>query len=87
MLLPMLLLAAAVQVDVPPVPGLCTAPVPTDRETPGCYQTSELDLTGAPATLYWHIREFPTLVQASAEASSIDGPPSLRPMRDIGSTY
>lgn len=69
MLLPMLLLAAAVQADVPPVPGLCTAPVPTDREMPGCYQTSELDLAGAPVMLYWHIREYPTLADASAEAS------------------
>ncbi len=71
MLLPILLLAAAVaQADVPPIPGLCTAPVPADRETPGCYQTSELDLAGAPAKLYWHIREYPTLAAASAEAAN-----------------
>lgn len=68
MLLPMLLLGAALQADVPPVPGLCTAPVPADRETPGCYQTSDLDLVGAPATLHWHICEYPTLADASAEA-------------------
>lgn len=71
MFLPMLLMTAAVaQADVPPVPGLCTAPVPADRETPGCYQTSELDLAGAPAKLYWHIREYPTLAAANAEAAN-----------------
>ncbi|TCP67382.1 cupin domain-containing protein [Sphingomonas sp. PP-CE-1G-424] len=69
MLLSMLLLATIVQSDVPPVPGLCIAPVPADRETLGCYQTSELDLVGAPAKLYWHILEYPTLETANAEAS------------------
>ena len=70
MLLPMLLLAAAItQADVPPVPGLCTAPVPADRDTPGCYQTSELNLAGAPPKIYWHIREYPTIAAASAEAA------------------
>jgi quercetin dioxygenase-like cupin family protein len=71
MFLPMLLMTAAVaQADVPSVPGLCTAPVPTDRETPGCYQTSELDLAGAPTKLYWHIREYPTMAAAHAEAAN-----------------
>lgn len=71
MLLLMLLLTAAVaQADVPPVPGLCTAPVPADRETPGCYQTGELDLAGAPAKLYWHIREYSTMAAANAEAAN-----------------
>ena len=70
MLLPMLLMVLApAQADVPPVPGLCTAAVPADRETPGCYQTSEIDLAGAPARLYWHIREYPTLKAASVEAA------------------
>lgn len=70
MLLPTLLMAITpAQADVPPVPGLCTAPVPANRETPGCYQTSELDLAGAPAKLYWHVREYPTLAAASAEAA------------------
>lgn len=70
MLLPMLLMAAAVaQADVPPVPGLCAAIVPADRETPGCYQTSELDLANAPATLYWHILEYPTQAAAIAESA------------------
>ena len=70
MLLPMLLMVAAPpQADVPPVPGLCTAPVPADREAPGCYQTSELDLAGAPAELYWYIREYPTQAAATAEAA------------------
>ena len=68
MLLPMLLVIPALaQADVPPVPGLCTAPVPADRETPGCYQTSELDLVGAPASLYWHIRQYPTEAAAITE--------------------
>ncbi|AQR63193.1 hypothetical protein BZG35_17215 [Brevundimonas sp. LM2] len=56
------------QADVPPVPGLCSAPVPTDRETAGCYQTSEFDLIGAPATLYWHVYETATLDDAQVEA-------------------
>lgn len=68
MLFSMLLLATVLQTDVPPVPGLCSAPVPDNREMPGCYQTSELDLAGAPASLYWHLREYPTLAAADAEA-------------------
>ena len=47
--------AAPAQADVPPVPGLCTAPVPTDPETPGCYQTNEVDLLDPSSALYWHI--------------------------------
>lgn len=70
MLAPLLLIAAVPQADVPPVPGLCTAPVPANRETPGCYQTSELNLPGAPATLYWHVIEYPTQAAASAEAAT-----------------
>lgn len=70
MLWPILLaVAALVQADVPPVPGLCAAPVPVNRETPGCYQTSELELAGAPAKLYWHIREYSTQKAATAESA------------------
>lgn len=69
MLAPLLIAAAASHADVPPVPGLCTAPMPVNRETPGCYQTSELDLSGAPATLFWHVVEYPTQAAASAEAA------------------
>lgn len=71
MVLVSLLLATLVlQADVPPVPGLCSAPVPADRETAGCYQTGELDLIGAPATLYWHVYETDTLDDAQVEARS-----------------
>ena len=70
MFLPALLIALApLQANVPPVPGLCTTLVPANRETPGCYQTSELDLAGVPAKLYWHVREYPTLAAASTEAA------------------
>lgn len=69
MLLQTLLLAAMItQVDVPPVPGLCSAPVPGDGDTPGCYKTGEIELFGAPSTIYWHIYEFPTQGAAIAEA-------------------
>lgn len=69
MLWPGLLIAAVVaQADVPPVPGLCSAPVPENRETPGCYKTGEIELIGAPSAIFWHIFEFPTLAAASAEA-------------------
>ncbi|TRW14902.1 cupin domain-containing protein [Glacieibacterium frigidum] len=69
MLAPIFLLAAAMaQPDVPPVPGLCTAPVPANPETPGCYRTGQIDLTSAPSEIYWQIHEFPTEAAASAEA-------------------
>lgn len=67
-LLPLLLAAALGQADVPPVPGLCSAPVPTDADTPGCYQTGEMDLIGAPLTLYWHVVEMATPEAAEHEA-------------------
>ena len=69
MSLPFALLAfVAMTADVPPVPGLCLAPVPTDRDTPGCYKTDEVELIDAPPEIYWHISEFPTLAAANAEA-------------------
>ena len=69
MLAPIFLMAAAIlQKDVPPVPGLCSAPVPSDRETPGCYETGHIDLTTAPARIFWHIQEYPTQAAADAEA-------------------
>lgn len=70
MLTPILLLAAVLgQGDVPPVPGLCSAPVPADRETPGCYQTSQIDLGDVRSELYWQIYQFPTETVATAEAA------------------
>lgn len=70
MLTPILLVAAVLgQGDVPPVPGLCSAPVPTDRETPGCYQTSQIDLGDVRSELYWQIYQFPTEAVATAEAA------------------
>lgn len=69
MLLLSALLATAIgQAAVPPVPGLCSAPVPADRETPGCYKTGEIDLNGAPRQLYWHVYEADSLEAAEAEA-------------------
>lgn len=58
---------AAVQGNTPPVPGLCSAPVPLDPETPGCYQTGRLELSGAPAELYWYVVQYPTPAAAAAE--------------------
>ena len=57
------------EADVPPVPGLCTAPVPADRDTPGCYKTGQTELADAPPELYWHIHQFPTPAAAAAEAA------------------
>ena len=66
--IPLLLVTAASQAGVPPVPGLCSMPVPANRNEAGCYQTSELDLTGAPPVIYWHIYEFSLPAAAAAEA-------------------
>lgn len=68
MLFSLLMLSASLQSDVPPVPGLCSAPVPEDRETPGCYQTNEIDLAGATTQIYWSVYEYPSLAQASRES-------------------
>lgn len=68
MLYPLLMLSAASQADVPPVPGLCSAPVPADRETPGCYQTNEIELAGAPEEIYWSIYEYRDIASAQREA-------------------
>ena len=68
MLLALLLAPVLAAAEVPPVPGLCSAPVPADRDTPGCYQTNEIAITGAPAVLYWYIRDYPDLAAAQAEA-------------------
>ena len=70
MLIPVFILAAALlQVDVPPVPGLCSAPLPADRETLGCYKTGELEIRDAPPELYWQIYQYRTLEAATAEAA------------------
>jgi quercetin dioxygenase-like cupin family protein len=69
MLTPIFLMVAAMaQADVPPVPGLCSAPVPANREAPGCYQTGQIDLTNAPSEIYWHIYQYPSEEAAVAEA-------------------
>lgn len=68
MLLSLLMLSAALQADVPPVPGLCSAPVPEDRDTPGCYQTNEVELVGAPDEIFWSIYEYRSIVSAQREA-------------------
>ena len=69
MLLSLLLFAGAEPQSIPaPVPGLCTAPVPPDRNTPGCYQTNTVDLGEGHQRLYWHIVEFPTEAAAEMEA-------------------
>ena len=68
-LAPLLVMSAAVtQADVPPVPGLCTAPVPIDRDAPGCYKTSELALHDVGQQLYWHIHGFTSESKAMTEA-------------------
>ena len=70
MLTSVLLIAAAlVQAPVPPVPGLCVAPMPADPDTPGCYKTGQLELLDAPRELYWHLHEFPSLAAAASEAA------------------
>lgn len=56
------------QENVPPVPGLCSAPVPADRETVGCYETGSIDIVDDGSDLYWHIYQFPTDAAAKAEA-------------------
>jgi mannose-6-phosphate isomerase-like protein (cupin superfamily) len=64
-----LLMAAAIAPrDVPPVPGVCTAPVPVNRDAAGCYQTGQLDLIDGPADIYWHIQQYPNEAAAVAEA-------------------
>jgi mannose-6-phosphate isomerase-like protein (cupin superfamily) len=64
----MLMAASTALAGVPPVPGLCTAPVPENRDAIGCYQTGRLDVADAPATLYWHIVLYPDVATARAEA-------------------
>lgn len=60
--------ALAAKTAVPPVPGLCTAPVPADPEAVGCYKTNEIALVDAPAQVYWQIRQFDSPEAAEAEA-------------------
>lgn len=59
----------AATLEVPPVPGLCTAPVPADQDAAGCYSTNTLALHDAPESLFWHIQQFDTLAAAQAEAA------------------
>lgn len=64
--------ASALAAPVPPVaavPGQCSAPVPDDRETPGCYKTGSLDLASDGSPLYWHLYQFDTPAAATAEAA------------------
>lgn len=69
MILSSLLFAAALAAsDTPPVPGLCSAPVPANADTAGCYQTNQLDVEGAPPTVYWQIYEYKRPEEAEAEA-------------------
>jgi quercetin dioxygenase-like cupin family protein len=69
MIIPLFVAAAiAAQSEIPPVPGLCSAPVPVNRETAGCYQTGAIELTNAPDEIYWHIYEYPSRAAADAEA-------------------
>ncbi len=69
MVLTSLLFAVAVAAsDTPPVPGLCSAPVPADVEAVGCYQTNQLELESAPAILYWHVYQYARAADAEAEA-------------------
>jgi quercetin dioxygenase-like cupin family protein len=65
-----LMIAAVSEASIPPVPGLCMAPVPADRDTPGCYQTGTVELDGAPSQIFWQIYEFPTLAAAQSEANN-----------------
>lgn len=67
-LTPLLLAFILLQAEGPPVPGLCSAPVPANRDAPGCYQTGEIDLIGAPPSLYWHVYETASLDAAQIEA-------------------
>ncbi len=60
--------AVLAQADVPPVPGRCVDPMPSNKEAPGCYQTGRIDLAGAPASLFWQLHEFPTPAAARKEA-------------------
>jgi quercetin dioxygenase-like cupin family protein len=70
MSIPFIFIAALLaQTDVPPVPGLCSAPVPQDRDAAGCYETGSLDLKKAPSELYWHIYQYDTLADAESEAA------------------
>lgn len=67
----MLMLSALLaigQAAPPPVPGLCSEPVPANAETPGCYNTNTLDLAGAPSSLFWQIYEFASVEAAETEA-------------------
>lgn len=65
----LLIASVLAQADVPPVPGLCSAPVPKNRETPGCYKTGEIQLIDAPDAIYWHIYEFPSRDAAISEGA------------------
>ena len=65
----LLMTAAVAMADVPPVPGLCSAPVPENRDAPGCYKTGEIDLADAPNEIFWHVYLYPTLDDANAEAA------------------
>ena len=68
MLLSLLLAAANPQSATPPVPGLCTAPVPADKDSPGCYQTNAVDLGDGLRSLYWHIVEYGSEAEAETQA-------------------
>lgn len=68
--LSMLLMALINPQDaVPPVPGLCSLPVPANRDQPGCYETNRVELERAPKQIYWQIYEYPAAAAANAEAA------------------
>lgn len=69
MFLPLILATAVNWAEAPPVPGQCSAPAAENVGKPGCFLTAELQIEAAPAALWWHVYEFPT-VEAASEAAS-----------------
>ena len=62
------ILAAATIVAPPLVPGGCTAAASEHINEAGCYLLSEMRATDLPSQVYWHVVEFPSLLDAEAEA-------------------
>ena len=63
-----MILAAAANIPPPLVPGGCTAPAAEHLNEAGCYLLAEVRATKLPPQVYWHVREFPSLPDAEAEA-------------------
>lgn len=55
--------------ETPPVPGMCSAPADQNVERAGCYLSTELDVSGAPESLFWQIYEFTDRREAAREAA------------------